>query len=143
MLREGLGVRDAADFATWWLARETTEGQTPPKSTKSAWDRHKNNGHFLVEPEKKVSIADLDRAVDLDQMVEEMLVAWYAANRDDQGRVKVPSDNDLRKWLEVVAKVSDLRERRKADEELRRMLAGAAFGHALPAGNVVDVTPAS
>lgn len=143
MLREGLGVRDVADFVTWWLAKEAGEGQTPAKSTKSAWDRHRNNGHFLVEPEKKVSIADLEHAVDLDQMVEQMLSAWYAANRDEQGRIKVPSDNDLRKWLEVVAKVSDLRERRKADEELRRMLAGAAFSKSLPAGNVIDVAVTS
>lgn len=134
-MREGLGVRDVTDFCNWWLERNTTveEGKKPPTVAKSAWDRHKNNDHFVLEERKELPTEG--RFTTVEAIASEM-VRRYGAQLEDPNYL--PSDRDVREWAALMGKLDDLEQRRRDEQKLMALMAGAAFKKP----TVIDVTPA-
>ena len=142
MLREGIGVRDVADFINWRVAKDVAPGETAPTVTKSAVDRHKNgtNGsgaHFVLE-ERKAIPTDA-KFTTVEDIAREM-VRRYGAQLEDPNWL--PSDRDVREWASLMGKLNDLEQRRRDEEKLFALMAGATFKkpEAIPA-RVIDVTP--
>lgn len=117
LLKMGVGLRDVASFTEWWSVTFGTD-----KTTKSAWERHKNQGHFQMKEEPKPQIVmDGEPVLDLDDFVDEMWTAWQKANRG-----KVPDENRLMKWIELRTKIRGDLERKNEEKRMREALAGAA-----------------
>lgn len=115
LLRAGIGPRDVADFTAWWATKHEGVGAT----SKSAWSRHKVEGHFEM---KTVVRTDPDDPVlDLDDLVDQLFVEWQRANKG-----KPIDAKDLREWLALRAKIRADIERRDQGREMSEMLLGAA-----------------
>jgi hypothetical protein len=134
MLREGIGVREVADFTNWWLSRGLAEGEKPPKPiTKSAWDRHKNGPHFAMTVET-VS-ADASGQYGNVQDIADEMVRRYGTKLDDPNWM--PDARETREWAALVAKVADLEQRRRDEAKLMGLMLGASF----KPPTVIEVTP--
>lgn len=111
LLKMGVALRDVASFTEWWASVHGTA-----KTTKSAWERHRSQGHFQVEEKPQVTMDGQPVSLDLDEFVDEMWRTWQLHNKN-----KVPDEHRLMKWLELRAKIRNDVSRR--NEEKRMMAA--------------------
>jgi hypothetical protein len=141
LLREGVGVREVADFLTWWLNKELPAGEKPKVLSKSSVDRHKNGGHFALKPaDEAIDLTNVE-FTDVEGIAREMLRRYGAKLKDP---TYIPSAKEAQDWAALEAKVADLEQRRRDQNELMALMAGATFRKpaALTAGvTVIDVTP--
>jgi hypothetical protein len=130
LIREGLGVFAVTDFSNWWLEKNTVveAGEKAPTVTKSSWDRHK--AHFVLE-DKKQPFVDSGQYTTVEGIAMEM-VRRFGAQLSDPNYL--PAGRDVREWAALMGKLNDLEERRRDEEKLRSLMAGAVFAQpALPA----------
>lgn len=115
LLRAGLTIRDAADFSSWYAMRNDER-----PVLKSAWGRHKINGHMPVLDNHK---RDEDKEVQtLQDMVTDMFQR-FQANRKDY----VPSSQEMRDWMTLEARIADLQQRRQDERDLRALVSGMSY----------------
>ena len=115
LLKMHVGLREVAAFTEWWAERFGTA-----KTTKSAWERHRSDGHFSTETKPTV-VMDGEPVLDLDDFVDEMWTVWQKANR-----TKIPDENRLMKWIELRTKIRGDLERRNEEKRMRAALEDAA-----------------
>jgi hypothetical protein len=139
LLREGVGVREVSDFLSWWLNRELKEGEKPRQVTKSALDRHKNSGHFVLKPDEEVIDLSNVEFTDVESIAREMLRRYGAKLKDP---TYVPNAREAQDWAALEAKTADLEARRRDHNQLLALMAGAAYKRPVAiAASVIDVTP--
>lgn len=115
LLQAGIGVRDVSDFTDWWAARYGVKS-----ATKSAWSRHKVDGHFELVP--RVHTDEDGTVLDLDTLVDRLFEEWQKANKGKPVNAK-----ELREWLKLRATIRADIERRDQAKEMTDLLMGA--GH--------------
>jgi hypothetical protein len=128
VVRAGLSIRDAADFAEFWGTRNAT----PIKISKSALSRHKTEGHFQSELSVEI---ELDGTIlSVREYAQKIFEVYQKANKG-----KVPSTKEVIDFLTADAKLADLEARRKDEQELSKLIGGTAYKK--PTGeNVVEAT---
>lgn len=118
LLNAKVGVRDVAEFSDWFAEKQ----QIKAGVSKSALDRHRTNHHFQSPSDVQAPV-DLDGdALSLRDWVSQMFERYQKANKD-----KVPSHKEIVDLLEADAKLSQLDQRRRNEEQLKVLLGGAAF----------------
>ena len=114
LFRAGIGVRDIADFTDWWAAKYGVKS-----ATKSAWSRHKVEGHFKLN--EAVVVDETGATLDLDNLVDKLFEEWQRANKGKPINAK-----ELREWLKLRATIRADIERREQGKEMTEMLMGAS-----------------
>ena len=114
LLKAGVGVREVSDFTDWWAAKYGVKS-----ATKSAWSRHKVEGHF--ELKENVRVDESGNVLDLDSLVDRLFEEWQRANKGKPINAK-----ELREWLKLRASIRADTERREQGKEMTEMLMGAS-----------------
>lgn len=130
LLSAGISVRDVGDFTQWWAEKHEKPDW---KVTRSSLSRHRINHPWGDKAEAKP--LELDEEVQTVQtMVREMLRRYQAVLKDPSW---VPSDREMREWVNTAAKIADLEQRREEEQSLRALLSGIGYRP-----RVVEVHPA-
>jgi len=115
LLRMHVSIRDVTEFSKWWVEKHGL----PKVLAKSAWHRHKLNGHFSMLDGRP----EIEREVQsLQDLVADMFKRFQAGNKG-----YVPTHQEMREWLTLEARIADLQQRREDERNLRQLVAGMSY----------------
>ena len=115
---KAVSLREVVDLSEWLSVKRENQKL---KVSKSALDRHRNNGHFVADDAERVEVNPDDEIKSLREFVREAFAAFQKATKG-----KVPSHKEMMDLLLADAKLADIEERRRDEAVLRTLLAGAA-----------------
>lgn len=115
LLKERVSIRDVADLVNCWAEKNDL-----PKTYKSAWGRHRQNGHYSATEVKPTD--DDGQPLSVDEMVAHLWGQYQSARR----RGAPPSTKEMFEILQMRAKLRADLERADEDKQQRELLMGAA-----------------
>ena len=118
LLRAGVRLREVAEYLTW----QGEKAEPKYKISKSALDRHKNGGHFVLNETVDTSDMVDEDVKSLRDYARELFKAYQKANKG-----KVPSTKELIDFLLADAKLADIEARRSDEAVLRDLFKDASF----------------
>jgi len=116
LIRAEVAMRDVSDFSEWYGIKN----EVKTKVTKSALDRHKQNGHF--KSDVKLDIELDGKILSVREYAQRIFEVYQKANKG-----KVPSTKEVIDFLTADAKLADLEARRKDEQELSKLIGGTSY----------------
>lgn len=116
LLREKVPLDAVSGLVNCWAAKNNL-----PKTSKSAWGRHKKAEHFVLNNESK-PVGEDGRPLSVDEMVALLWDQYQAARR----RGAAPSTKEMFEILSMRAKLRTDLERAEEEKKQRELLMGAA-----------------